>query len=732
MFKLDKNNSTYEEQRLAELRYAEEYRRRIRSEIEDTEAHAQEDEPVSDGGEALFPNTEDSEEALMREREEARVRRQRSEEVLSRVFASVSAADTSGAETDAKEDDISSISDEELVWTPIGKGALPDKESLEAESPAAASTDVENAGSEGTTYTVRIGEMPVAHTLHIDGMEIRDYSVSSDPTDGYAYEFSPLKRGEAASESPDTRVSDASAGGADRDNRAYSEGSIKHGDETPKFVSRLEYGAPGGDKTGKGDADYEFIPSPRAAEAAGKGVLKNREEAFVGLPYEIDDDAQFDGASGIFVPSFVADEYVNEDAAGTPSGGAAADERFEEESEYARALNFERERAVIGTEDAPGSAETPVVVDHEDAEIDYRIDHFDDGELDETASTPDDARVHKDSEQREMELDMERFLRDEKKRRSTDSSSDGGVISDSEHTAPEPEPFNKKALTKKSKEESATDIALISARIGSVIKTLEFKLDMTEYVFTKPSGSEKRDSAKTVRELKKAKNRLKRAIKYEKADNKRYYSFVLTDLARAKLPKGADMGEIIELRSQLMSLLSLRDEINQRLVELYTGSPVGKKSRSDARLEENRRARRREFRRQAKLEKRMQRGRVEFTYRDMLHKLMDRQVLLSGNIAEFRYILKREKPKGDAKKELKRKLKDVESEYNRNKRDIRRIEKKAFTKASDRKNKSFAAALGWIGLVLLCTAVGVVIWQWDAIYAFVVANMPWLLSLLPQ
>lgn len=358
----------------------------------------------------------------------------------------------------------------------------------------------------------------------------------------------------------------------------------------------------------------------------------------------------------------------------------------------------------------------------------YMAPVIDDG-VDDTARLDRAAVIDRAAERREMERDMTEFIRSTRERERERREREAGRGREPAVTEPGMGEgslvFDKRALTRLTKRYAARDLDLIEARITSRIAALETRREATDMTFSEPDRAEKRDRRKLLYDLKVEGKRLTRAKKLEAADNARYHSIVLTDLARIKLPRSASSERLIALRERAMALLARRDELNERLAELYRGAKGHAKGRGvAARDAAARKGRIAEHKKQQRLEHRMRRMKVAYDYRKRLEELMDEMVRGMGEIKLYEYILRHERPHGRAKREAKDKLKDAIRAYKRNKKEIERISKKAFRHAKDEKRRKKGEVVGWLALLLLLAVIGVCVWQWGTIWEFIVKNVP--------
>lgn len=708
-----RKKQTYEEQRMDELLYAEEYRRRLRMEREAENSEVTPDiapeADIEDDGEL---------ELIRRDREE---RKRRNDDILSRVskIYTVPANPTEGVEPPCEER--FAILDKEGEIELVGKEASGPEEAIPDWTPI---TKEPEAKREPDTVRIEIGERPVAHTLHIEGVKIEgisaDYTatVTETPPPDVDYVGVRRKRGDSS-----VLHTNDSFG-----RYAYPEAEESTPEaENPTPAPSNESTVPSSD-IGEGvifsegyadssalDDMQSFIYAPIAKAdrvAVGNDVM---ETAY------IDSDVSYQKGEGVILNSPEPDEHPY-----TPDSKGAIGDGTEEEDllsflKYTESRNRELANGHKGSSDDIHNTHTTreTVADaYSEADINGK-----------SRMTEKEDREHKRAgsaaERREVEADMDRFLREDAEyKKNANNKKQSNPISDQ----PTVHPFDRNALKKEEKVQCERDIVFIEARIKSRLDELELEKDTAELTFTENTGADRRESGKRDRDIKDTKKKLRDAVYFEREDNKRYYSFVMMDLIHEKLPKDCDLKLLISLREKLISLLHQRDTVNKRLTELYLGESGGKKSATRERDRVNRKAMRAEFNRQKGLNNRIKSAHLEKSFADMLRELMDKQVLLAGELAECRHILRRERPKGQAAKDVKDRERRADAEYKKNKREIERISKTAFKKAKNRKHKNNSAVLGWIGLLAI-VMIGVVVWlNWDALLQYIEEMLPGLIG----
>ena len=285
--------------------------------------------------------------------------------------------------------------------------------------------------------------------------------------------------------------------------------------------------------------------------------------------------------------------------------------------------------------------------------------------------------------------------------------------------------FDKRAAEKNKRRQIKNDELLIEHRIYDEIRRLEMDTHTGFYSFSAKIESEKerRARGRKIDELKAAKNRLAAAKKYEAADNARYYYLVTTDVENVRLPKSADRDEIKKTRDELLALLKKRDELNIKLIELYSISEGGKGRGAEGRFNAIIAAKKKMYKQQLPTYRNYERAGVSREEKVKLYALLDERTELSGELAKVNYMLKKERAKGEARKELKREKRRIIRTLEENKRAILHYEKKALKRAEKETEVNNSAIAAWVVLGILLVAVGVCVVFWDKI-------SPWLIQAL--
>lgn len=287
------------------------------------------------------------------------------------------------------------------------------------------------------------------------------------------------------------------------------------------------------------------------------------------------------------------------------------------------------------------------------------------------------------------------------------------------------------------KRQMRTDITALRLRLELDVARLERDCATVEYSFLHrlDDRREQRIHKKNLKRLRAARVKAHRAVRLEKKDNKRYYTFLHMDPRSKKMSRMADEETVELLRRRLGELLMKRDEYNQRLIEAYSaqrgrGRRGGKKHSYGRIYEVECRARKKAFKKQKGLARRVARSHVDKDDERMIFSLMDERIELFGRRATATYLLSKEKVKGAARREAQNDKAETERALKKNKKAIARIEKRSIVGARDKSHRRRGMLIGWSAFAV-AAAVGFFIWVFHGQIAdAAVGTMYWLADLL--
>ena len=237
----------------------------------------------------------------------------------------------------------------------------------------------------------------------------------------------------------------------------------------------------------------------------------------------------------------------------------------------------------------------------------------------------------------------------------------------------------KSALEEKVAEQANKDLTVITKGYDFKLSLLESQKDMSYYRFGKNQFDMKAIKKATNKKIKAAQKAHKKALKYEEKDNARYYAVITNDPVTMKAKKRADRVKIASIRTEMMTLLNKRDEINSKLLSIYNGSEVTldgvsinqkwRQTRSDAAekcVNKNQ-----------KLAKKIFRLPASSGEKQRLYGILNSNVEASSNLALAKYRLKtKEYKNGQEKRALKKDVKNMKKLVGQNNKDIKWVIKK--------------------------------------------------------
>ena len=170
----------------------------------------------------------------------------------------------------------------------------------------------------------------------------------------------------------------------------------------------------------------------------------------------------------------------------------------------------------------------------------------------------------------------------------------------------------------------------------------------------------------------------------------------------------ADRDTLASLRARLVVLLNERDEINGKLISIYTGEdvdpsgmPVGNRYR-----ELQNKAANKSYKKQKSLAKAVKGLHVTVDEKERIYELMNKKTQLEANLELYVYKLKKEKCDRATKRRLIRDIKNTKREIKRTTSDIKYLLKRA--KARDARTRGGGAWMMVWGVILLLLIAAVV------------------------
>lgn len=252
------------------------------------------------------------------------------------------------------------------------------------------------------------------------------------------------------------------------------------------------------------------------------------------------------------------------------------------------------------------------------------------------------------------------------------------------------------------------DMTVVSERIAYRENRYSYVVAKSRFHFGEESGKEKKARKKALAKLRRIRSAKRDVIRDAKKNNARYYEVATQDAETVKARFKADRAKMKDLSARMRALIHERDEINGRLLALYSEESRGKGGKpkknqaSSLKLKETKRA----FKRQLSLYKRISRYRLPLKKKQKIYDLMNRKVELCVYLAEMRYRIKHEDRKSDFKKELKTAIKDTLRQLKYTERDIEALSKKLAKRAARGRNPRHQML--WLVLLIILIVGGLV------------------------
>ena len=288
--------------------------------------------------------------------------------------------------------------------------------------------------------------------------------------------------------------------------------------------------------------------------------------------------------------------------------------------------------------------------------------------------------------------------------------------------------FDNKKLSELSKLQAEADVEMIEARIRYQHTVLELDVFKSEWQFSHEyeARKEKKWRSNGKKKLKHLKAKLASAVAYEKMDNRRYYTVVGTNFDSVELPPKADRDDLIAMREELMRLLDIRDDLNAKLLELYTGTENGMKKGTSLKGRERAeiKARKRGYRKYRKLYKLINSMRVTRNEKMRIFNKMDQYLDTRGELAKIKYILRNERPTGKVLREYKRDKRKAKSDLRILRRVIDRTSIKALRRAKKRTIRKRVMTISYAILILLVLGICILTAFGPQVFEAIKGNLP--------
>jgi hypothetical protein len=239
------------------------------------------------------------------------------------------------------------------------------------------------------------------------------------------------------------------------------------------------------------------------------------------------------------------------------------------------------------------------------------------------------------------------------------------------------------------------DLFLVKTRNEALSINAESSLDYLEYSFSAKYKDKLRERRVLKERIRRLKWEKKRALKFERLDSERYYSQLLLTPDTLGVTKRQKIDKLESLLMRLDALLSERERINEQLIKLYSGDIRGD---GDKKINQNiRKIKRRTARKTARIFRREMQvidERVPLDIKEKLTRSVNKIIDAEMLIATLRYKMRKTKPRGEARRDMKLKIRENRSAIKRYLADYRRFLKRAHQYAERARGVKFQVA--WI------------------------------------
>ncbi len=247
------------------------------------------------------------------------------------------------------------------------------------------------------------------------------------------------------------------------------------------------------------------------------------------------------------------------------------------------------------------------------------------------------------------------------------ASSGSGLTEDSDYDsaeARENEKIFEKEYSKRISEIrriSERDVLLVALRNEYKLSRYETEYHMLQHSFSADDRQKVKRMQKLDRKITKIRSTMRRSLKLERDDNRRYYYLLTVDLMKERVSRDARRDVLDALKLRLEILLAERAEINERIIALYGGLD---KNLKNLKIERKAAGVRRKYtkvmyRRQQRLAIKVQRMRAPSNLKEKFFELLNKKTEKVSILEEKIYRLKRGRFKGKAQRELVRDVKNA-------------------------------------------------------------------------
>ena len=225
---------------------------------------------------------------------------------------------------------------------------------------------------------------------------------------------------------------------------------------------------------------------------------------------------------------------------------------------------------------------------------------------------------------------------------------------------------------------SERDVLLVALRNEYKLSKYETEYHMLQHSFSAKRKQKEKRMQKLDRQISKIRNNLRRSLKLERDDNRRYYYLLTVDPMKERVKKDARREELDALKLRLEILLREREDINERIIALYGGSDKNlRKLKIDRRaIGVRKKFTKMMYRRQERIAAKVQRMKAPEDLKEKLFALLNKKTEKVGVLEEQIYKLKKGRLKGKACRELEHNIRQAKSSIKYIDSDIKYVMKK--------------------------------------------------------
>ena len=248
-------------------------------------------------------------------------------------------------------------------------------------------------------------------------------------------------------------------------------------------------------------------------------------------------------------------------------------------------------------------------------------------------------------------------------------------------------------------------IQLVKLRTNHEIEQLKSELKMLSYTFSMDVLKKDRMERKIRRGISDRMAKLSRAVKRERLDCTRYYTAAHDKYVGNAEKRSTKTAEIESVLARLEYALKEREQIEDKLMQIYTESIPGAENIKETKAVE--RAARNAYKAHAKVAKRVARMRIDNELKEKIFALMNERVTLLSTIARNEYNLSKKRYTGAEKRDVKQQNRAMKRSARKKAEDVRIFVEKAEKQNGRRGSRSHQVA--WLVGALVAIALIVVV-----------------------